>query len=146
MKYKNIIVTEGSNLTTGELIKYPERIEKFIAKIQAGQPFQTSDGKQLTIDKDKIPEYQQALDNEKAFRVTGKYADGTEISLPTGKLVKTLEFGGQTKGENDADAATKISNRGNVTEGVLGAATLARLAARPGKDITTENGSRFYRT
>ena len=139
MKYKNIIVTEGSNLTTGELIKYPERIEKFIAKIQAGQPFQTSDGKQLTIDKDKLPEYQQALDNEKAFRVTGKYADGTEISLPTGKLVKTLEFGGQTKGENDADAATKISNRGNITEGVLGAATLARLAARPGKDITVQD-------
>ena len=132
------ILTEGP-LSPGDLMKYgtgSDRYQVFVDKIQNGQPFELVGGGTVVLAKtDKFDGYNDALlDRLEAGQRAGALmkADGTTISF--GKLQKTTELGGQTTAAGEEKTA--IANRGNVMEGVLGAATTARLMKRPGNDIS----------
>lgn len=58
-------------------------------------------------------------------------------SMEIQQLEKAMSAGKDIDGLGDE--GPKISNRGNVAEGVLGAATMARLTKRPGQDITVDD-------
>lgn len=61
------------------------------------------------------------------------------LEFPGRYVFKSMEIQAMQKGQDGEDAGPKISNRGNVAEGVLGAATMARLIKRPGNDITIQD-------
>lgn len=138
MRYTDLKLVEASNLSTGELVKKigtsEDRVPIFLNKVKSKQPFQLISGGQVTIDP---AEY----DRLKDFLVTGasgtlkvKATDGKIYS--TGAFAKTGEFGGV--GQSKTGERT-MANRGNTVEGVLAAATVARMAARPGRDITAND-------
>lgn len=144
MRFNDFKLNEASNLSTGELIKYMgkpgDRVPIFIDKIKRGEPFSV------------LPKYHDKLgdtvvfdpaeaEKASAFLTHGargsfklKTKDGIDIS--TGVLAKTGEFG--ASGESTS-GERKMANRGNTMEGVLGAATVARLQTRPGRDITAND-------
>lgn len=140
MRYNEFksIITEGP-LSPGILRKYgpnDARMVKFIDKVNKGEPFELVDGGTVILAKpDEYDGYMaQLIDKLQNGGAPGPLmkADGTKMSF--GKLQKTTELGGQTAAAGEVKA--KVSNKGNVMEGVLGAATTARLMKRPGADIT----------
>lgn len=58
-----------------------------------------------------------------------------KVVVKVSSLFKNEEMIAMARGLDPSTSATKIANRGNTAEGVLGAATLARLIKRPGDDI-----------
>lgn len=89
-------ITEIGNLSTGEITKYQNRIQKFINKVNSGEPFVTVDGRDFIVDKAQLPEIQDFLMKPGAKgQLLVRSADGRE-TLSTSKLVKTPEFGGQS--------------------------------------------------
>jgi len=118
-------------LTAGEITTYPWRQELFINKIRNGEPFELTTGEEVTIDPAEADRLQGMLDSG-TFGGTVKIAldDGTMLSL--GKLQKTVEFQkeGGVKGEG-------VSNKGDISEGILSAALFAKLKARVNKQIGT---------
>ena len=143
MRYNEIkpVLTEGA-LSPGNLSKYgPDdpRLNTFVNKITNGTPFELETGGTVTLAKPKEfnGHNQNVIDRLKQAVTPGKLmkADGTIMSF--GSLTKTTEFGGQTAAAGEIK--TDISNRGNVMEGVLGAATAARLMKRPGEDISVSD-------
>lgn len=134
MRYTDFKLTEASNLSTGELVKkigtVDDRVPRFLDKVKNSSPFRLIAGGEVTVDPEEY-------DRLKSFLVQGakgslkvKTIDGDLIS--TSVFAKTGEFGGT--GESKT-GERKIANRGNTIEGVLAAATVARLAARPGRSI-----------
>ena len=131
-------IDEGK-LSPGNLTKDgPDslRMQNFIKKVTNGEPFELDAGGTVILAKpDEFDGHmQRVLDNLKAQTAPGKLmtADGKTMSF--GTLRKTTEFGGQTAAAGEVKE--KVANKGNVMEGVLGAATTARLMKRPGADIT----------
>ena len=108
----------------------------FVDKLNNGSPFELNTGGTVVLaDPDEYDGHNQnVIDKLDQMISPGKLmkADGTTMYL--GSLTKTTEFGGQTAAAGEVK--TGISNRGNVMEGVLGAATTARLMKRPGEDIS----------
>lgn len=140
MRYNEIknYITEGP-LQPGNLTKDgpdSERMQNFINKIKTGSPFELNDGGTVLLakPKDQGGHMQNVIDRLLQGQAPGALltADGTKLAF--NKLKKTTEFGGQTTAAGEVKTA--IANRGNVMEGVLGAATTARLMKRPGSDIT----------
>lgn len=130
MRYKDLI-TEASNLSTSEIKKYPERIQKFLSKIANKEPFELVSGGTVIIDPKDISLIRAFLSRTDVKGTLNlKTTDGTVIS--SSALKKTAEFGGL------AGKQGKVANQGEVAEGILGAATLARLIKRPGENITVE--------
>lgn len=106
------------------------RNELFLQKVKTKSPFQDVDGNQVIIDPKEAP------------KVAAWIASGTPVgslklnilgggSITNTKLLKTPEFGGKGTGSVEG----KVSNRGNIAEGILGGALFAKLAARIGKTI-----------
>lgn len=133
-------LTEGP-LSPGNLTKDgpdSERMQNFINKIKTGAPFELNDGGtvQLAKPQDQDGYMQNIIDKLLQGQAPGALltADGTKLAF--NKLKKTTEFGGQTTAAGEVKTA--IANRGNVMEGVLGAATTARLMKRPGSDISIQ--------
>jgi hypothetical protein len=120
---------EATTLTAKEMSKYPFRQEVFLQKVKNQSPFELDDGTSGVVDKKELPRLKQlfAAGN---FAAVGKIklADGRMVAM--GKFKKTGEFGGKTGGEEG-----KVSNRGEVAEGIMGAGLFAKLAARAGGKI-----------
>jgi hypothetical protein len=83
-------------LSPGEIIKYPERFDKFIEFIKRKQPFTTAKGDEVIIDPREAKRFVD-LRNQDLFRGTlkARTTDGQEI--PLSALAKTKDFGGQAK-------------------------------------------------
>ena len=111
-----------ASLSRGELAKDQYRLDNFIKKVEAGEPFVMVDGSEVVLHPDMIKDVQNAYDIPDP-----KDIDGNKISWS--KLAKTEEFGSR-------EAVGKVSNKGEVAEGILGCATFARLLKRPNAPIT----------
>ena len=112
---------EGS-LNRNELSKDQSRFDAFINKIKAGIPFQEVGGGEIILHPDMIKDVTVANDLPDPIDI-----DGNKVTWK--RLEKTAEFGSRTGGE-------KVSNKGEVAEGILGCATFARLLKRPIAPIT----------
>lgn len=121
------LLTEASTLAASELTKSPERIATFLRKVKDESPFETVDGDQVVIDKSEYNRLATALKSNNAAAIKKVKTDKGEFAL--GKFKKTSEFksDGTLDGKPDTD---KISNRGDVAEGILAAALFAKLTAR----------------
>jgi hypothetical protein len=134
MRYKDLLVEKG--LTANDLVKHgDDRLNAFLAKIDRGEDFiLTGNQGTVKIDKSEKNKILQAIRSGNTRSLKFNSTEGDPLTLS--KLEKTGEFGGT--GQSSA-GERQMANRGNTVEGVLGAATLARLAARPGRDITAED-------
>lgn len=140
MRFSDFKLFEASNLSVGELIKYlgksGDRVPVFVDKIRRGEPFAVLPkyhdklGDSVVFDRGEAEKAAAFLQQGARGSLKLKTEDGIEIT--TGALAKTGEFG--STGETST-GERKIANRGNTMEGVLGAATIARLQTRPGRDI-----------
>lgn len=134
MRFKDLLIEKG--LSANDLTKHGDaRLNAFLAKIDRGDDFVRA-GNQGTVkidpaEKDKIA---QAISSKQTRGLKFQSTEGETLTLA--KLEKTGEFGGTGQ---TATGERQMANRGNTVEGVLGAATLARLAARPGRDITEQD-------
>lgn len=148
MRYNDFRLKE-TNLATGELIKYigdpRDRVPLFLDKIQKRQPFdviptqQDKYGPTVVIDPAELEKASAFLTTPGAKgTLILKTEDGQQIR--TGHLAKTGEFGSTGASKT---GERKIANRGNTMEGVLGAAAVARLATRPGRDVSLEDVKRI---
>lgn len=130
---------EGADLSASELMKNnavtgEPRIDIFLKKINAGEPFPTVSGspESVTIDKSEIERFKSLL---AAGPLTGRVSVKTDkgnVSLSS--LKKTGDFGGLS-----GEVAGKIGNRGDIAEGILGAALFAKMKARVGGGIKVIN-------
>ena len=128
--YKNILNEAG--MSKGELAKRNNFIT-FKRKITSSSPFTAVDGSEVII----APSLSRKL---KTIDDLDQFVSNRQIMLPLknnprstvalSSLLKTAEFGGTAKKESG------VANRGELAEGVLGAATFARIAKRPGDKIT----------
>ena len=114
-------------------LKTPERIQAFADKLSAGAEFDLAGytGK-IVLDSEMASAFYNA---ETASQLPSKLrtADGEIIAYSA--LEKTAEFGARSA-DADSDAPIKVSNKGEVAEGILGCATFARLLVRPSALIT----------
>jgi len=115
-------------------LKTPARIQAFADKLSAGAEFDLAGftGK-IVLD----PEMADAFYNaENASQLPSKLrtADGEIIAYSA--LEKTADFGARTA-DADGDAPVKVSNKGEVAEGILGCGTFARLLVRPSAPVTS---------
>ena len=106
-------------LPASQIKKYPERIELFITKIETPEePFTLTDGSTVVLPADKNEELLSRLRDalEDPARLSGTLyaitANGNRIS--TGKLAKSNVY--------TASKKLLIRNKGDVAEGILGAA------------------------
>ncbi len=125
------ILLEGG-ISVGDLGKR-NNFDVFKRKIASSQPFDATDGAEVII----APTFARKIktvDDLKQFvqnrQVMLPLKNDRGYVVPLSYLLKTAEFGGTAKKE------TGVANRGELAEGVLGAATFARIAKRPGKPIT----------
>lgn len=82
-------------LSAGEIIKYEWRFNKFIDKIQKGEPFTTIDGQEVVIDPAEAKRFFNMYHIGNSFKgnLQAKLADSNQ-QIPLSKLAKTGEFGG----------------------------------------------------
>jgi hypothetical protein len=134
LELKNLF--EGPNLAPSELIKPNSRtnvprIDIFARKVTAGEPFPTTDGRSVIIDKTEIKRIRDLMaQGQFGGKTISVNTDQGPISLSN--LKKTGEFGALA-----GDVADKIGNRGDISEGILGAALFAKMRARVNGKIKT---------
>lgn len=129
LELKQTILNEVG-LDARGILERPGRKEVFLNKIRKSSPFETTDGSTVKIDPAEADRLEALIDAGRfAGTITLALAGGGKISL--GKLQKTPEF----KGGADSAGSDKISNRGDVAEGILAAAMFAKLKARVNKEI-----------
>lgn len=116
------------------------RSELFLQKVKNKSPFQTTDGRQVVIDPKEANNVAAWIKSGPAGRLKLNLFGGGTIE--TGKLLKTPEFGG--KGEGGVEG--KVSNKGNVAEGILGGALFAKLTARINGNIGAIDSEAVWRT
>ena len=111
-------------LPASQIKKYPERIQLFITKIETPEePFTLTDGSTVVLPADKNEELLSRLRDalEDPARLSGTLyaitANGNRIS--TGKLAKSNVY--------TASKKLRISNKGDVIEGLLGVALFISL-------------------
>ena len=95
-------------LTPAEVIKYDKRIELFVKKLKASDPFELNDGNTVTLKYD--PNLEKAVldaDTDKMKSIGLTTHDGK--SLAWGKLKKSTEFGGGTAGSGGGAFGTKTA-------------------------------------
>ena len=112
------------------ILERPGRKEVFLNKIRTNSPFETTDGGKVSINPAEADRLESLMDTG-MFKgtITLALVGGGKVSL--GKLQKTPEF----KDGAGGDGSDKISNRGDVAEGILAAAMFAKLKARVNKNI-----------
>ena len=132
-------LNEDGFLSPRELQKRPGRTDLYLQKIQNNSPFVTLTGQEVTIDPEEADRLQTLLQQPTPASPSTpiKTLDGKQILMKD--IKKTGEFGGT--GETKTGERS-MANRGNTLEGVLGAAAIARLAARPGRRVTEQDVKR----
>jgi hypothetical protein len=133
MRFSDFKLDE-SNLSANHLFKYgldSERVQVFLDKIKTGKPFNLISGGQFIVDPATYNEVEDRINSGEPGSIIVQNKEGEKIT--TSKFLKTAEFGGLSGKEG------KVANKGEVAEGILGAATMAKLLARPGRDITVED-------
>lgn len=131
MRYSEFI-SEGS-LSAPELNKSPDRLQTFVDKIATRSPFELTNKQTVIIDPSEAARMLQLINSNRfAGAISLKTEDGDVISIKS--LQKTPEFG-STGGEN------KLANRGEIAEGILGAAMFAKLTSRMNGTIGVVNPS-----
>lgn len=132
MRYIDFKLNE-SHLGAAHLFKYgldSSRVKVFLDKVKTGKPFDLIGGGQFIVDPATYPEVEDRITSGEPGSIIVQNKEGEQIS--TSKFKKTAEFGGLAGKEG------KVANKGEIAEGILGAATMARLLQRPGQDITVE--------
>ena len=134
MRYSEIL--SERQLSANDLVKHgDDRLNTFLAKIDRGEDFvrvgNTGTVKIDPAEKDKIV---NAIRSGQTRTLKFQSTEGETLTMS--KLEKTGEFG--ATGESET-GERKMANRGNTMEGVLGAATVARLATRPGRDVSADD-------
>ena len=125
-------ITETS-LRPSEL-KKRNNFQVFVDKVRSGKPFPlVPSGDQEVIIDPKVANTLKTIDDFAQYKTGSAYTlplktPGKAVNL--GHLLKTQEFGGT------AAKTEGVANRGELAEGVLGAATFARIIKRPGTPIT----------
>lgn len=113
---------EEATLSPGEIIKYPERFDAFIAHIQDGKPFYTSSGEEVILDPSEAARF---LDLRAKNLFTGRLAgvdlNGKKHALSS--FEKTAEFGGASVKPGDDTSSSK--------EGALVKPTQIGITDRP---------------
>jgi hypothetical protein len=87
------ILTEKSNLAAGELNKDRARFNTFIQYIQTGKPFNTLDGKEVTVDPSEADRFLELKQTNK-FGGTLKALGTDGMQYPISSFLKTADFGG----------------------------------------------------
>ena len=128
---------EASNLSASELTKRNfEKLGTFIDKINSNKPFALVDGGEVIIDKSEAERIQSmATAGELRGSISVKTNQGTK---PLSSLAKTAEFGGTGL------QADKLANKGEIAEGILGAAMFAKLSARISTGIGNVGGPEVW--
>jgi hypothetical protein len=99
------------------------RLDAFIKKIESGQQFALAGNTgYVYLDKSQVADMKKGILPNKLVT-----SDGQKLSWNA--LEKTEEFGSRS-------GDTKVANKGEVAEGILGVATFARLIKRPSDQIT----------
>ncbi len=118
------VMLSEAGLPASQIKKYPERIELFITKIETPEePFTLTDGSTVFLPADKneelLSQLRDALENPALLSGTlyAITANGNRIS--TGKLAKSNVY--------TASKKLRISNKGDVVEGLLGVAMFISL-------------------
>ena len=138
MRYFDFKLNEASDLRVKELVKYHgqpnDRVPIFLNKLKGANPvFKTNTGQdvEIKVTPEELQRIEKVLSDPNAGgSLIINTEDGQQINTNT--LAKTGEYGGV--GANK-EGERKIANRGNTMEGILGAATTARLMKRPGSPI-----------
>jgi hypothetical protein len=141
MRLLDLKLTEAA-LSAGELTKYFDseteptqwkRLNIFLTKVYNKEPFELVDGSSALVD---TSEYKRVADVFNAGTVPSNFKIKTDKGdLALSKFFKSAELGGKGAG------GAGLSNKGEVSEGILGASLFAKLVARTrGKiDIISAN-------
>jgi hypothetical protein len=98
------VLTEGA-LGFGEIQKYSWRIELFITKLKQGLPFETTDGKTVTLQYPNDDLEKRIKEGETPPRgYTIPTSDGKTVTFS--KLLKSAEFGGGSRGSGGGSDST----------------------------------------
>ena len=128
---------EASDLSAGELSKRNfEKLSTFIDKVNDSQPFALIDGGEVIIDKSEAVRLQQLADDGQLRGAISVKTDKGQ--KPLSSLAKTAEFGGTGL------QADKLANKGEIAEGILGAAMFAKLSARVNSGIGNVGGPEVW--
>ncbi|UCC40661.1 MAG: hypothetical protein JSV96_04225 [Candidatus Aminicenantes bacterium] len=126
-KKDNTVLLNEANLSIPELKKRIWRIDLIIKKINEGSPFETTSGKEVTLDKGVAEKFVQLkAENDFSEETLKKVFGTTKINFPTttGELIKltdlkkTPEFGGEKAG---ARLEKEYAARGQLEELINGA-------------------------
>lgn len=126
LELKNLL--EAANLSPSELKNVNSntgepRIDIFSRKVAAKEPFVTITGDQVVINPKEVKRLKDLIAQNKLIGNISVETDKGPVALS--QLKKTGEFGGK-----GGDVADKIGNRGDISEGILGAALFAKMRAR----------------
>jgi len=153
LKKFNIDVKINEGLTPAELQKRAPRIPKFIEKLFNDSSFELEDGGTITLDKVNIDgvdfnksssqdDLTQALNKAKKITVTGD-SNGTSVTLSSGKLKKSAEFGGG-KGSGGGAANTALAESAQAVVNSIRYNVLGKDISK--EDLTPENYSKAKST
>ena len=107
---KQNFLQEGK-LTPAEVLKYDSRIDLFIQKLKASDPFELTDGGTVTLKyNSELEKAVKSADADKMKSIGLTTHDGKKISW--GKLKKSTEFGGGTSGSGGGASGTKTAESG----------------------------------
>lgn len=108
IKVQNLL--EGK-LTPSEVVKRDSRIDLFINKLRASDPFELEDGKTVVLKhSQELEDAIKIADTDKMKSIGLTTSDGK--SLAWGKLSKSTEFGGGTAGSGGGYSGTKTAESG----------------------------------
>jgi len=104
------ILKEGS-LTPSEVVKRDSRINLFIQKFKANDPFELNDGSTVVLKYNpELEKAVQSADTDKMKSIGLMTHDGKKLTW--GKLKKSTEFGGGTAGSGGGASGTKTAESG----------------------------------
>jgi hypothetical protein len=127
-----------------ELRKYPWRRTLFLNKINNRSPFTLNDGGEVIVDPSEAARITALFNADDINAVGNIKTDKGDYLLS--KFKKTPEFVKEPKaGEEQADVSEFISNRGDVSEGILSAALFAKLTARSRGEILDITAADIWR-
>jgi len=137
-----------AGLTASVLQKRPARIPVFIQKFLNNNSFELEDGKTIKLKSIEIDnklfdknssqsKLEQALTNASKINVTG-IVDDKEVTLPSGKLLKSAEFGGG-KGSGGGSENTDLAESAQAIVNSIRYNVLKRDITE--KDLTSKNFS-----
>lgn len=144
MRLLDLKLTEAA-LSAGELTKYFDsateptqwkRLNIFLTKVLNKEPFELVDGTTAIVDKS---EYKRIQDVFNAGTVPSNFKIKTDKGdLGLSKFFKSAELGGKGAG------GAGLSNKGEVSEGILGASLFAKLIARTRGKIDIISGDDIW--